>query len=85
MGTLPLQFGNLGLLFVANLRHGYLSGGESSPLIVVAKRGLPHNEKCMFYNFAEENAQHLFIRCSVVYYLEQPALVGSVSTQYSYH
>ena len=32
----------------------------------LAKRGLPHNEKCPFCNISGENVQHLFMRCAVV-------------------
>jgi hypothetical protein len=31
-----------------------------------SKRGLPHNEKCVFCNLTEEDTQHLFIGCVVV-------------------
>jgi hypothetical protein len=32
----------------------------------LAKRGLPHNEKCVFCKAAEEDPQHLFIGCTVI-------------------
>jgi hypothetical protein len=32
----------------------------------LAKRGLPHNEKCIFCNAAEEDPQHLFMGCAVI-------------------
>ena len=31
----------------------------------LARRGLPHNDKCTFCNSNEENAQHLFIGCAI--------------------
>jgi hypothetical protein len=31
-----------------------------------SKRGLPHNEKCVFCNLTEEDTQHLFIGCALV-------------------
>lgn len=31
----------------------------------LAKRGLPHNEKCSFCNTNEEDAQHLFMGCAI--------------------
>ena len=32
----------------------------------LARKGLPHNDKCPFCNLSPENAQHLFIGCAVV-------------------
>lgn len=32
----------------------------------LAKRGLPHNERCVFCNHTEEDPQHLFIGCAVI-------------------
>ena len=31
----------------------------------LARRGLPHNDKCTFCNTAEEDVQHLFIGCAI--------------------
>ena len=32
----------------------------------LAKRGLPHNPKCVFCNTEEETAIHLFMKCAVI-------------------
>jgi hypothetical protein len=32
----------------------------------LAKRGLPHHDKCVFCNFSSEDAHHLFLGCAVV-------------------
>jgi hypothetical protein len=32
----------------------------------LAKRGLPHHDKCVFCNFSSEDAHHFFLGCAVV-------------------
>ena len=32
----------------------------------LAKRGLPHNPRCVFCNTEEENDKHLFLKCAVI-------------------
>jgi hypothetical protein len=63
--TWLMRFGNRGRLFDAKLRHGCSSGGIWTA-DRLGKRGLPHNDKCVFCKTEEENVQHLFLGCAVV-------------------
>jgi hypothetical protein len=47
----------------------------------LAKRGLPHNDKCVFCNTSEEDPQHLFVGCAVINIIWNSILRWSGFTQ----
>jgi hypothetical protein len=55
-----------GRLYSAKLRFGYSPEGRVWTVNRLAKRGIPYNERCVFWNAADEDPAHLFIGCAVI-------------------
>jgi hypothetical protein len=68
-----------GFLFDASINTWLIIRGRVWTADCLAKRGLPHNEPCVFCNSTEEDHKHLFFSCAVINLIWSKTYCGFVS------